>query len=117
MLVGLALLIFLFAKVPPVGANGQTDLVVVIAFVVTLMVLTSGVAAFLLLHLHRRWPALAGAKRGAPDPSVAIRQGVLTGATVGILIVLGLTQMLDIVFILVTVLVAGLIEAFLQSRS
>ena len=116
MLVGLMLLIFLLYKVSPVDTGGQMDLVVIAAFLVALMVLISGIAAFLLLLLHRRWPALAGAKRGDPDPFVAIRQGLLAGATVGVLIVLGLTQMLDIVFILVAILVAGLIEAFLQSR-
>ncbi len=68
----------------------------------------------MLLMLHRRWPALAGAPSGKPEPFVAIRQGLLVGATAGVLAVLGLLQMLDIAFILVTILVAGLIEAYMQ---
>ena len=116
MLIGLMMLIFLLYKVSPVDTDGQMDLVVIAAFIVASMILISGLAAFVLLLLHRRWPALAGARRGDPDPFVAIRQGLLAGATGGVLIVLGLTQKLDIAFILVAILVAGLIEAFLQSR-
>lgn len=116
MLVGLVLLIFLLYKVSPITTGGQTDLVVVAAFILASMILISGIAAFVLLLLHRRWPALAGTRRSETDPFVAIRQGLVVGATSGVLIVLGLLQKLDIAFILVTVLVGGLIEAFMQSR-
>ncbi len=116
MMAGLLLLFFLIYKVPPVTGDGQTDLVVVGAFILASMIMVSGIAAFLFLPLHRRWPALAGTKRGAPEPFVAIRQGLLTGATAGVLAVLALSQMLDIAFVTGTILIAGLTEAFLQSR-
>ena len=77
-LAGLLLLIFLLYKVPPTSADGRTDFVIVGAFIVASMIMFSGIAAFVFLALHRRWPAMAGAKRGKPEPFVAIRQGLLT---------------------------------------
>jgi hypothetical protein len=116
MLAGLLLLAFLLYKVPPVTADGQTDLVVVGAFIVASMIMVSGVAAVVFLVFHRRWPAMAGAHRGDPEPFVAIRQGMLTGATVGMFAMLALARMLDIAFVIGIILIAGLAEAYLQSR-
>jgi len=116
MLIGAVLLVFLLYKVPPFTTDGQIDLVVIAAFLLTSMVLISGVAAFVLLVLHRRWPALAGVLNGKPEPFAAIRQGLLVSATAGVLAVLGLLQMLDIAFVLGAILIAGLIEAYMQSR-
>ena len=115
-LAGLLLLLFLLYKVPPISADGRTDFVIVGAFIVASMIMISGIAAFVFLALHRRWPAMAGAKRGNPEPFIAIRQGLLTGATAGALAVLALSQMLDIAFVIGIILIAGLTEAYIQSR-
>ena len=100
----------------PQDADGTTDWVNVALFVVALMLTLGSVFAIVALLLHGRWPALAGARRGKPNPAAALRQGALAGAVVGVLALLALTDNLDLIFVLVTILVAGLIEAYVQTR-
>lgn len=115
-MVGMALLAFLLFVESPRGADGQLDRVNVGLFFVALMLTTGSLGSILLLFLHNRWPALAGAKRGAPDPAVAMRQGVLIALVAGTLAILTLLQRLDLAYVLGAILLAGLIEAFFQSR-
>ncbi len=113
---GALLALFLFS-VPPVDESGNPDLPVIVAAIGLAVVAAGGVGAILALLAHGRWPALAGAHHGPADPAVALRQGVIVAATAGVLLVLTLLDILDVAFLIVTLIVAGLIEAFLQSRS
>lgn len=113
---GVALLVLLLSMQPPRTADGGLDWVNVGLFVVALMLAFGSLGAVVALLLHRRWPALAGAKRGAAKPAVALRQGLLVGLVVGVLALLALFGSLDLTFVLITIVVAGLIEAYLQTR-
>ncbi len=55
-------------------------------------------------------------RRTRPAPGVALRQGMLLAVAVLTLALLAFFQFLDVVFVLVTFLLVGLLEAFLQSR-
>ncbi|MCB0054435.1 MAG: hypothetical protein KDE24_33360, partial [Caldilinea sp.] len=59
------------------------------------------------------------ARRGRPKtPPVepAVRQGILFGLAILTLVALAIVDVLDIAFFIVTFLVAGLIEAYAQTR-
>ena len=110
-------LVALFAtSIAPVADDGALDVPVVAAFVGALTVLVGALATLLALGLHARWPALAGVRRGRPDPVAAVRQGVIAGIVCLTFLVLALLDSLDIAFVLVTLLLAGLVEAFVQVR-
>ena len=110
-------LVALFAtSIAPVADDGALDVPVVAAFVGALTVLVGALATLLALALHARWPALAGAHRGRPNPVAAVRQGALAGVVCLTFLVLALLDSLDIAFVLVTLLLAGLVEAFVQVR-
>lgn len=107
---------YLLTSVPPREPGGQLDAPVVFLFVGTLVMLMGGLATLVASMLHRRWPLLAGAVRPPTDPVVALRQGIIVAGAVATLLLLALVDMLDLAFVLVTVILAGLIEVFLQSR-
>ena len=101
----------------PRNADGQLDRVNIGLFIAALMVAVSGLAALIALPLHRRWPGLAGARRGTPDPAIGLRQGALVGVGVGAISLLVLFDRVDVTFVLITILLCGLVEAYFQSRS
>ena len=115
---GTALLAFLLSSVPPTYPTGEPNLAALVLFLLGLLLLVFGFSGLVALALHGRWPGLAGIhdRRKRPDPSVALRQGGLLAAAVGVMGVLTYMGMLDIAFALVTLVIAGLIEAFLQNR-
>lgn len=117
-LAGGMLLGYLLWAVPPTLPDGEVNTAALILFLVGLLALIFGVGTLVALALHRRWPGLAGIrdKRRRPQPWVAMRQGLLLAAALGVLLMLALWSSLDIAFVFVTLVLAGLLEGFLQSR-
>lgn len=114
---GGGMLFYLLTATPPLDANGQLNMPAVVLFFIALTLTTFGVSALVASVLHRQWPALAGAgPRSRPQPVVALRQGIIFAAAFLLLALLAFFQRLDIALILVTLLVAGLLEAFIQNR-
>jgi len=117
LIAGAGTLFYLLTSVQPKDANGVVDTPALILFFAGLVLATLGVGALTASVLHRQWPALAGASRSRkPKPIVALRQGALLAATVITLALLAYLQRLDATFLLVTLVLAGLIEAFIQSQ-
>jgi len=117
LIAGAGTLFYLLTSVQPKDANGVVDTPALILFFAGLALATLGMGALAASVLHRQWPALAGAGRGRkPAPIVALRQGALLAATVITLALLAYFQRLDVTFLLVTLVLAGLIEAFIQSQ-
>lgn len=119
-LAGGALLSYLLVTTRPYAADEELNLWAVLAFLTGIFLLLTGVGGLLALALHRRWPALAGARtrqrRRMPTGEAALRQGALLGVVAVVLAVLAMLQVLDVAVFMVTLLMAGLIEAFVQSR-
>lgn len=118
---GSGLLIYLLRTTPPYTAEHQLNPVALLAFLVGVFLAVSGAAALVALALHRRWPALAYSrarprKAASLNADPALRQGILVGIVVVTLIALNTLRVLDVAVLIVTLLVAGLIEAFVQSR-
>ncbi len=119
---GGALVIYVLINIPPT-TDGQTldPVALMLGFAGVFLFATSG-GVLIALFLHRRWPALAGranARRGrpkAPPVEPAVRQGILFGLAVVTLLALAMVGVLDVAFFIVTFLVAGLIEAYAQTR-
>ncbi len=117
MLAGGGMLFYLLATTPPVDASGQLDTPAVVLFFSALTLTALGVSALVASVLHRQWPALAGVgPRSRPHPTAALRQGIIFAAAFLLLALLAFFQRLDIALILVTLLFAGLLEAFIQNR-
>ncbi|RIK38488.1 MAG: hypothetical protein DCC57_20865 [Chloroflexi bacterium] len=115
---GAALLAFILWSVPPTYPSGEPNPAALLLFLLGLLLLVFGFGGLVALALHGRWPNLAGIRdrRKRPDPGVALRQGGLLAAAVGVMGVLTYLGLLDIAFALVTLVIAGLVEAFLQNR-
>lgn len=115
---GGALLAYLLWAVPPLYPDGQVNSAALILFMAGLSALVFGFGSLVALALHRRWPALAGTydRRRRPQPWIAMRQGLLLATAMGVLLVLALWRALDIAFVFVTLVLAGLLEGFFQSR-
>lgn len=115
---GATLLAYLLWAVPPILPGGVVNTAALILFVMGMVALVFGLGSLVALALHRRWPGLAGARdrRRKPKPWVAMRQGLLLALAVGVMLYLTLMRMLDVAFALVTLVLAGLIEGFLQNR-
>jgi len=110
-------LAYLLWVIPPTFADAQWNLPIITLFLAALALVSSGVGAMIALALHRRWPALSGVRaHRAPQPEAAVRQGAWVGITITIWALLALLRMVDITFVLVTVLLVGLLETFIQSR-
>ncbi len=116
---GALLLGYLLWAVPPTFPDGEVNTAALILFLFGLLALVFGLGSLVALALHRRWPALAGLRdrRRKPQPWVALRQGALLALAVGVMLVLALVRTLDIAFALVTLVLAGLVEGFLQNRT
>lgn len=110
------LLAYITWQVSPFTIYPDLNIPVVILFFAAIFVSTSTIFALVALRLHSYWPALAGAHGSKPEPIVAIRQGLLFGVALIVIVLLALLRMLDIIFALVTFLLVGLLEGFLQSQ-
>lgn len=118
-LTGSALTIYLLVAVSPFLPDGQPNTTAVVLIFCTIMLLTAGLGTLAALALHRRWPALGGAsreRRDSPAASVALRQGLFLAIAVGVTLLLAFVRAFDAAFVLVTVVLLGLLEAFLQGR-
>lgn len=117
-LTGGILLGYLLWAVPPLYPDGQVNTAALLLFIVGLLALVFGLGSLVALGLHRRWPALAGIydRRKRPQPWIAVRQGILLATAMGVLLVLALWRTLDIAFVFVTLVLAGLLEGFFQNR-
>ena len=115
LLFGGGVVLFLVTSVPPHTAGNQLDTPVILLFFAGLCMACTGIGAMAALRLHRRWPGLAGVVE-EPLPAVAIRQGAIFALGVVALFLLALLQVLDVFFVLVTVVLVCLIEAFVQGR-
>lgn len=117
-MLGMAMVAFIVGSVPPTYPDGAPNQAALLLFLLGLLLLVFGFGGLVALALHGRWPALAGVRdrRRKPDPGVALRQGGLLAAAVGVMGVLTYLGMLDVAFALVTLIIAGLVEAFLQNR-
>ena len=120
-LVGSALLIYVLREVTPYNADGQLRAMALLLFFTAAFLTMAGVGTLAALLLHRRWPALAGganvrARRKDVPTEAALRQGILFGLVVAVIIALSMLRVLDLAVLIVTLVVAGLIEAYAQSR-
>lgn len=116
-LAGGCLLAYLILTTPPYQGDGQLNRSMIALFFVGLLTLTTGLASMVALLIHRRWPALGGAKRFTPPHAdFALRQGFLFASAIVVNLLLAFLQMFDIVFVLALPLLAGLCEAYLQNR-
>jgi hypothetical protein len=115
---GGAVLAYLLLYVSPFLPGGEINSAAIILFFAALMILTFGVSSLIAMPLHRRWPALAGvrSRREQPQPSVAARQGLLVALGIGIIAGFAFWKILDITFLIVTMVLVGLVEAFFQNR-
>ena len=119
-LVGAASLAYLLSSVAPLHPDGSFRLPALVGFFAGALLLVGGMGTALALVLHERFPALAGVDPRRPGdgaaPEAAVRQGILSGATAAVLLLLGLFDLLDIAFVIVVLLLAGMVEAFWQNR-
>ena len=111
-----SLLTYITWQVSPFTVYPRLNIPIIILFFVAVFVSTSTIFALVALRLHQYWPSLAGAHGGKPEPIVAVRQGLLFGMALIVIVLLALLRMLDIIFALVTFLLVGLLEGFLQSQ-
>jgi MFS family permease len=113
-------LIYLVMNVSPYAAEGRLNPAALLAFMLALFLLAGGLGGLIALRLHERWPTLAGVKtRRLQQPlpvEPALRQGILVGLVAVVWAALAMARMLDIAVLLVTLLIAGLAEAYVQSR-
>ncbi len=120
-LAGVALLVYVLRAVSPYSADARLNGLALLLFFTALVVSMAGIGTLAALLLHRRWPALAGrvntrSRRKQTPLTAAIRQGALFGLTMAVIVALSMLRLLDAAVLLVTLVVAGLIEAFAQSR-
>jgi hypothetical protein len=119
-IIGAAILYRLVSAVSPFVAEGQVNLPALLGFYAGVLLFFSGIGCVLALALHERWPALAGVDpnhpASSPAPEAAIRQGILLGVSVAALLILSMFKLVDPAFILVSIVLAGLMEVMWQSR-
>lgn len=120
-LAGAAGLGYVVLAVPPYDADGDLSIVALLLFFACLFLLAASLGSLAALALHQHWPALAGRRQrlrpnSPPAVESALRQGILFGLVVATLLALSILRVLDITFVLVTILLAGLIEGFAQTR-
>jgi hypothetical protein len=121
LLLGVGGLAYVVLRVPPYEQDGALSVLALLLFFGSLFLAAASGGALAALAAHQRWPALAGRRqrlrRDAPPPiEAALRQGILFGLVVATLAALSILRILDITFALVTILLAGLIEAYAQTR-
>lgn len=120
-LAGAAALGYIVLAVPPYEAGGNLSIVALLLFFSSLFLLAASLGTLAAMAAHRRWPSLAGRRQrlrrdSPPAVESALRQGILFGLVMATLLALSILRVLDITFALVTILLAGLIEAYAQTR-
>jgi pilus assembly protein TadC len=120
-LVGAAGLAYVVLAVPPYEMGGDLSVVALLLFFASLFLLAASLGTLAALAAHQRWPSLAGRRQrlrrdSPPAVESALRQGILFGIVVATLMALSILRVLDITFALVTFLLAGLVEAYAQTR-
>jgi hypothetical protein len=120
-LVGAIVAGYVVIYVSPYSVGDQLNVPALVLFFTGFFLLATGIGCAAALLLHRRWPVLAGPtptrRQGERTrPGVALRQGALFGLALATLVALAILRVLDITFAIVTLLLAGLIEAFAQAR-
>jgi len=116
-LIGGAIVAYLIFSIPPTALNGDPDIPALLLFFVGFGTLCFGLCSLVALMLHRRWPALAGAAtRATLRSSAALRQGLLLAVGLVVLALLAMLGFFDIAFVLITLILIGLVEAFIQNR-
>lgn len=111
-------LYYLLTTVPPQIANGVLNVPAVMGFFGAALLALGGVGTMVALPLHERWPSLAGVGRrslSAPPPEAALRQGLLFGLAICILLLLAMLDLFDSAFVIAVLMLTGLLEAFWQS--
>ena len=120
LLAGGALLVYVLRNLSPYNEGDRLNPAALLVFLLGVFLVIGSSGALAALALHRRWPALAGRKprhrRQPLSAGPALRQGILIGLTAVTLVALAMIQVLDVAVLIVTLLVAGLIEAYVQSR-
>ena len=119
--IGGATLVYVLLFVSPYTPEHQLSMVGLLAFFGGFFLFASGLGTATAIFLHRRWPMLAGprpARRVAQRPvaDAALRQGILAGVALAALVALAMVRVLDITFAIVALLLAGLVEAYVQIR-
>ena len=120
-LIGAASLVYVLREVTPYNADERLSAMALLLFFSAVFLSIAGVGTLVALLLHQRWPALAGninmrARRKQTPFGPAIRQGILFGLATAVIIALSMLRVLDAAVLIVTLVVAGLIEAYAQSR-
>jgi hypothetical protein len=119
-IVGAVVLAYVVSRVPPTLSDGSHNVAAIISLFGSVMLLVSGLGAIAALALHDRFPTLAGVDKRQPAsvaaPEAALRQGILLAFAAAVLMGLALLGVLDPSFILVTLLLTALVEAFWQNR-
>lgn len=108
---------YLLLYLSPWQPDGRLNGPLVALFLFALLFVVTGFGAAVALLLHRRFPTLGGGSRyAAPKPAFALRQGFLFACALVANVVLALFELYDVIFLLATPLLAGLLEAYLQHR-
>jgi hypothetical protein len=117
MLAGGGVLAYLLMTASPWQPDGNFNQPLFALFLLGLLLAVTGVAASIALTLHRRFPGLGGGdRRTPPRPGVALRQGFLFACAILANALLAFFQVFDVIFLIATPLLAGLLEAYLQHR-
>lgn len=118
LLAGGALLVYLLRATSPLLADGALNQPLVVLFFIGLFGFFAGGGVLAALVAHWRWPTLGG---GAGNRSArgdfALRQGLILGAALVAIALLAFFQMIDLIYIVVILLIAGLLETYWQQRS
>lgn len=116
-LAGGGLVGFLLINLSPWQPDGGLNTPLVALFLAALLFAATGLGAVVALLLHRRFPVLGGGGRySAPQPQFALRQGFLFACVLVANALLAFWGLFDVIFLLATPLLAGLVEAYLQQR-
>lgn len=115
-IIGIILLFYTLGRVSPFVTPARPNYPAIILLFGVLFFSASSIMALVALGLHGRWPSLAGARGNVADPIAAVRQGILFGLALLIILLLAYLDILDIIFALVTLLLAGLLEGFIQNQ-
>lgn len=110
-------LAYLAVNFSPWQVEGYLNRPLVILMFGAMLVGVTGVAALGALALQQRFPALGGGSRlRAPQPALALRQGLLFACAVVANALLAFFQLFDMIFLFAIPLLAGLLEAYFQQR-
>jgi hypothetical protein len=108
---------YLLLNHSPWQPDGNLNIPLIALFLGALFWAATGLGAVVALILHRRFPLLGGGSRySAARPHFALRQGFLFACVLLANALLAFFALHDVIFLLATPLLAGLVEAYLQHR-